>query len=162
VDIIGIVDPAAYTSAHQVAGNLLDERYDGVIIDERQLRTCQRRGAAAFAARPEHTGDLLTRERPQLPIFARGLVASANGAERPGWINVPVICGGVIVHPGDIVLGDCDGLVVLPRDDAQRILQSSESYTSEARAQHAVAEPYWARRRSEQKLRALPGVEFDT
>jgi 4-hydroxy-4-methyl-2-oxoglutarate aldolase len=105
-------------------------------------------------------GALLLRERVQLPVFARGLVASAAGAERAGWLNVPVICGGVIVRPGDIVLGDCDGVVVLPAEQASAILQRSEGYQAQASTPEAAAAPYYERRRSEAKLRAFPDIEW--
>lgn len=105
-------------------------------------------------------GALLTRERVQLPVFARGLVASAAGAERAGWLNVPVICGGVIVRPGDIVLGDCDGVVVLPVDQAGAILERSLGYQAQASAPEAAAAPYYERRHSEAKLRALTDIEW--
>jgi len=105
-------------------------------------------------------GALLTRERIQLPVFGRGLVASANGAERAGWLNVTVVCGGVIVRPGDIVLGDCDGVVVLPLEQAARILERSQGYQSQASADNAAKVPYYERRRSEEKLRAIPDIEW--
>jgi 4-hydroxy-4-methyl-2-oxoglutarate aldolase len=105
-------------------------------------------------------GALLTRERPQLPIFARGLVASASGAEKAGWLNVPVICGGVIVNPGDIVLADCDGVVILPVDQADAILKKSEGYASGAQQDNRADVPYWERRRAEEKLRALPDIDW--
>ena len=105
-------------------------------------------------------GALLLRERVQVPVFARGLVASANGAERPGWLNVPVICGGVIVRPGDIVLGDCDGVVVLPAELAGTILDRSQGYQTQAAADNAAAVPYYERRRTEAKLRAMPDIEW--
>jgi 4-hydroxy-4-methyl-2-oxoglutarate aldolase len=105
-------------------------------------------------------GALLTRERVQLPVFARGLVASASGAERPGWLNVPVVCGGVIVHPGDIVLADCDGVVFLPRERAEAILERSIGYQSQAAADGKAAVPYFVRRQSDEKARALPDTEW--
>lgn len=51
----------------------------------------------------------------QLPTFARG-VAAAGGRQhgRAGAVNVPVQCGGVAVHPGDLVIADDDGIVVIP------------------------------------------------
>ncbi len=105
-------------------------------------------------------GALLTRERIQLPVFARGLVASANGAERAGWMNNAIICGGVIVHPGDIVLADCDGVVFLPQAAAEAILRKSENYASGAARDNQAGLPYWQRRESEEKLRALADVEW--
>jgi 4-hydroxy-4-methyl-2-oxoglutarate aldolase len=103
---------------------------------------------------------LLTRERVQLPIFARAVVASARGAEKAGSINVAVICGGVIVYPGDIILGDSDGVVVLPADQADAILRRSEGYGAQASQDNAADIPYWQRRRSEEKMRALPDIDW--
>jgi regulator of RNase E activity RraA len=105
-------------------------------------------------------GALLTRERVQLPIFARGLVASAGGAERAGWINEPVICSGVIVHPGDIVLADCDGVVFIRPQEAEAILAKSAGYSASAAAATEADMPYWQRRQSEEKLRALPDIDW--
>ena len=105
-------------------------------------------------------GALLTRERIQLPIFARALVASARGAERAGSINVPVVCGGVIVQPGDIILGDCDGVVVLPREQADAILRRSEGYANQASNDNRADVPYWERRQSDEKMRALADIDW--
>ena len=41
----------------------------------------------------------------------------------PGEINVAVSCGGVVVHPGDIVVGDRDGIAVVPHGDAAEVLE---------------------------------------
>jgi regulator of RNase E activity RraA len=40
----------------------------------------------------------------------------------PGEINVPISCGGTVVAPGDIVVGDADGIAVVPRENAAEIL----------------------------------------
>jgi 4-hydroxy-4-methyl-2-oxoglutarate aldolase len=56
-----------------------------------------------------------------IPSFARSTCIRIFGSRGPGAINVPVTCGGVAVNPGDIVLGDADGIVIVPREDAARI-----------------------------------------
>ena len=53
-----------------------------------------------------------------LPLFARAICPMASGSSGPGEINYPVACGGVVVNPGDIVVGDAEGIVVIPREDA--------------------------------------------
>jgi len=82
----------------------------------------QEMGAAGIVA----DGAVLTGEairmREGLPLFCRGTVAYSNGMEYPGWINSPVICGGVIVNPGDLILGDEDGVVVVPQDRAEEVI----------------------------------------
>ena len=56
-----------------------------------------------------------------IPTFCRSCCIRIFGSKGPGAINVPVTCGGVVVNPGDIVLGDCDGVVIVPREDAARV-----------------------------------------
>jgi regulator of RNase E activity RraA len=56
-----------------------------------------------------------------VPVFAAGLVPSSPGKDGPGEIGAPIVCGGVAVGPGDIVVGDEDGVVVVPRADAAAV-----------------------------------------
>jgi 4-hydroxy-4-methyl-2-oxoglutarate aldolase len=56
------------------------------------------------------------------PAFSRSVCAGGCDKDGPGEINVPVSCGGVVVSPGDIVVGDRDGVVVVPRADAEEVL----------------------------------------
>jgi RraA family protein len=56
-----------------------------------------------------------------LAVFCRGRVTSAGPKQGPGEINVPVACGGVVVNPGDLLVADADGVVVVPRDAAAAI-----------------------------------------
>jgi regulator of RNase E activity RraA len=62
------------------------------------------------------------------PVCGRGLAAFSPPKERLGEINVPVCCGGVVVHPGDIVVGDEEGVVVVPRDVASIVVDSLPLY----------------------------------
>jgi 4-hydroxy-4-methyl-2-oxoglutarate aldolase len=55
------------------------------------------------------------------PVFSRGLAIGACTKERPGRLDVPILFGGVIVHPGDIVVGDADGIVIIERDCADQV-----------------------------------------
>lgn len=51
-----------------------------------------------------------------LPVMARAVTPrSGTSAAGYGEVNIPVACGGVVVHPGDLVIGDGEGLVVVPR-----------------------------------------------
>lgn len=104
---------------------------------------------------------LLARERVQIPIFSRGVSAAVKGSEGPGSLNVPVICGGVIVYPGDIILGDSDGVVVLRPDEAKRIVAESEAHDDRSRSDKDKDIPYYVRKNSEEKLRAMDRIEWN-
>jgi regulator of RNase E activity RraA len=56
------------------------------------------------------------------PMFLKGVHPSTGPKRGPGELNVPICCGGVIVHPGDIVYGDREGVVVVPKQYAQMIV----------------------------------------
>jgi 4-hydroxy-4-methyl-2-oxoglutarate aldolase len=55
-----------------------------------------------------------------LPVFARGITPNSCVRSGPGKLGFPIVCGGVAVQPGDILLGDRDGVVVIP----QAVLES--------------------------------------
>jgi RraA family protein len=58
------------------------------------------------------------------PIFAAGINPNGPMKEGPGEINYPIQCGGQIVHPGDIIVADDDGVVVVPQDHAAGIVDN--------------------------------------
>jgi regulator of RNase E activity RraA len=58
-----------------------------------------------------------------VPVFARGLTPNSPLKDGPGQVNVPVTCGGAIVRPGDILVGDADGVVVVPLEQAEVALE---------------------------------------
>ncbi len=57
-----------------------------------------------------------------LPVFAAAITPNGPQKDGPGELNVPVSCGGQVVQPGDILVGDDDGVVVVPRADAEEAL----------------------------------------
>jgi 4-hydroxy-4-methyl-2-oxoglutarate aldolase len=50
------------------------------------------------------------------PIFARGVSIKGTAKNQPGAVNGPIVCGGVRINAGDVVLGDRDGVVVIEAD----------------------------------------------
>lgn len=56
------------------------------------------------------------------PAFSRSVSPGSCDKDGPGEINVPIACGGCVVAPGDVVVGDADGVVVVPRGDAAEVL----------------------------------------
>jgi regulator of RNase E activity RraA len=65
-----------------------------------------------------------------LPVFAAAVTPNSPQKDGPGEINVPIACGGQVVHPGDILVGDRDGVVVVPRHDAAAALSELERIRS--------------------------------
>ena len=61
------------------------------------------------------------------PIYAKGVAPWSGPKRGPAEINVPVCCGGVIVHPGDLVVADEDGIAVVPRDYVEAVADKLEA-----------------------------------
>lgn len=75
------------------------------------------------------------------PCFARGVCHRGPYKDGPGEINVPVTVGGSVVHPGDIVLGDDDGVVFIPPAEAKSIATDSRrKQEAEAATLKAIAQ----------------------
>lgn len=70
--------------------------------------------------------DLATLRGLDLPIFAAGVTPAGPYKDGPGEINVPVSVGSVVVHPGDIIVGDEDGVIVVRPADAADILSKAQ------------------------------------
>lgn len=64
--------------------------------------------------------------KADLPVFARGIAPNAGYKTGPGAINAEVSCGGVAIAPGDIVVGDRDGVVAIPRAQAAAVARQLE------------------------------------
>jgi regulator of RNase E activity RraA len=74
------------------------------------------------------------------PVFARGVTPIGPLHRGPGEINMPICCGGIVVHPGDIIMGDLNGTVVIPLERAEELLERLRRQAeSEAEYTAAVA-----------------------
>lgn len=88
------------------------------------------------------------RDLPQLrkivfPVFATGVVPSTSvGHYRFGGANIPVVCDGVSVHPGDIVTADNDGVVVVPRANAKAVLTLAAQMDFKEHSMYSYIEKY--------------------
>ena len=67
--------------------------------------------------------DLEGCEEAGFPVFARALTCGTAQKTGEGQINVPVSCAGVAVNPGDFIVGDVNGVCVIPRDQAETVLE---------------------------------------
>ncbi|WP_149476599.1 RraA family protein [Oceanobacillus polygoni] len=80
----------------------------------------------------------------EFPVFAAGITGRGPYKNGPGEINVDISCGGQVVHPGDIILGDEDGIVVIPPQEALNILEKvKELQANEINSLNLIANGDW-------------------
>jgi 4-hydroxy-4-methyl-2-oxoglutarate aldolase len=96
-----------------------------------------------------------------IPVFARGLSPNSGFKHGPGEINTRVSCGGIAVDPGDIVVGDRDGVVVVPRGEADHVAARlaevrKKEVALDAAVRRANSMQFW----NEAETRARGGVRY--
>ena len=115
-----------------------NEYYTGTaVIGDLAAGAMRNKGVAAFVT------DGLARDRAGIvacgmPVFAMGIVPNSPASIGPGQVGAPVVLGGILVCSGDIVVGDADGVVVVPLAQAEAVLarlrkvQAAEKSAEEA------------------------------
>lgn len=92
--------------------------------------------------------DVVSIKNSGFPVFCRASTSSASVKSGGGQINVPIACGGVAVNPGDIIVGDADGIVVIPQEREQEVLQAAQNklQKDQQRAERVLCSPAAARK----------------
>lgn len=116
----------------------------------------QHRGIAGFVIDGVVRDIAEVRER-RFPVMARGIIPIPGGKSKPGVLNGPITCGGVKVEPGDIVVGDEEGVIVVPRARAAEILEAAEAKAAKAAAETLEQ---WAKAHREQIDKTLRELGF--
>jgi 4-hydroxy-4-methyl-2-oxoglutarate aldolase len=116
---------------------------DVLVIDGKGDRTCALMGSIMInACKKLGLGGVVidgavrdTEELRELAFPVYAVCANPNGPTKfvPGRINWPVSCGGIAVHPGDLVVGDADGVVVIEREKAPSLLEAAAKKVADER-----------------------------
>ncbi|GAA2336235.1 4-carboxy-4-hydroxy-2-oxoadipate aldolase/oxaloacetate decarboxylase [Dactylosporangium salmoneum] len=106
--------------------------------------------------------DVAALREMRFPAWSRAISAQGTVKATAGSVNLPVVLGGQVVHPGDVVLGDDDGVLVVPRADTGRALAAAQERADRedaARAAFAAGELGLDRYGMRPRLREL-GIEY--
>ena len=76
------------------------------------------------------------------PVYTRGFLPPAPTKSKDGDINAPISLGGITICPGDLVMGDCDGVCVIPREHVEAVIEAAEKRKAYEESRQAVIDAY--------------------
>ena len=130
------------------------------LVGENMVLWAMRRGIAGIVV-DGAIRDVETIRQFDFPVYAAGITPSGVYKHGAGEVNVPVCCGRVIVNPGDIVVGDADGLVVVPAGDAAHVLEKARNRLKQELAiREAISAGSWIRQGCSDEAVAQIGCEI--
>lgn len=95
------------------------------------------------------------------PVYAAGITHRGPYKDGPGEINVPIAIDGMVIEPGDLVIGDEDGLVCVPYDQAESVLAATDAkQIAEQKMMQAIEERRYDRAWVDETLKRL-GCEIE-
>ena len=110
------------------------------LCGEIMMSYAKKRGIAGFVING-CIRDVEAAAQMDFPVYALGQNPNGPLKNGPGEINTPVVCGGMAILPGDILVGDTDGLVVIRPEDAKEVAQkASKQNADEKKILEAIQE----------------------
>jgi len=91
------------------------------VCGEVMVRYAAKKGVAGFVIDGAIRDVEMTRTLNNFAVYAKGVNPKGPYKFGPGEINVPISCGGVVINPGDLIVGDQDGIVVIPKEMAKTV-----------------------------------------
>jgi len=131
------------------------------IIGERMLAYCQAKGFAGIVINGA-VRDVGYIRKHDFPVYAAGVTHRGPYKNGPGEINVTVALDGMAIAPGDLVLGDDDGLLCVPYEDVEAVYKlAHDKHEMETRTFKDIGKGDNNRAQYEKTLRSL-GCEFES
>ena len=112
---------------------------DNALMGELMLAYAIKKGVVGFVI-DGAIRDLDNFRETNLPTWAAGVTHRGPYKDGPGELNVPIAIDGMVIHPGDIVIGDSDGVLCVPIDEAETILKATQDKSAKEIKQMADIE----------------------
>ena len=99
------------------------DKYKGAaVMGDLMLGIAKNRGINAFVT-DGYVRDIIGINKLELPCFATGIIPNSPARNGPGTVGFPIVCGDVNVKSGDIVVGDLDGVVIIPYERINGVIK---------------------------------------